>query len=93
MSHRPTAEKRVRRMVKSMRVPLPAYIDLIQWLQDRRHARNAGEARKIIYAGRVRSESHTMGKDAIFRTPSGRLLGSPLVPAHLRSSLYVTADG
>lgn len=86
--------KRLRRVAKMVSVSLPAYIDLVQWLRSHGHATSAGAARKIIAAGRVKSESHVLGKEGVVEyVVNGvpRLMGNPRVPAHLRSSLYVTA--
>lgn len=48
-------------MRKALRSSLPARFDLVQWLKDRRYADTTGQAEKIILAGRVKSESHTLG--------------------------------
>lgn len=61
MSHRPILKKRGNRMRKVLRSELPAFIDLVQYLIDRKHADTVGGAEKIILAGRVRSESHKLG--------------------------------
>lgn len=54
------ANKRLRRAERSTRKPLPAYIDLIQWVRSRSSV-TAGEARRIILAGTLKSGSHTIG--------------------------------
>lgn len=61
MSHRTTDGKKLRRLRKSLRSQLPAHIDLIDWLKTRRYAQTTGEAEQVILAGRVKSESHTLG--------------------------------
>lgn len=69
---------------------LPAYIDLIQWLRDRRYASTAGGAREIIEAGRVRSESHTLGSRlALDRTGQKTQVFEQYVPARLRDTIRV----
>jgi hypothetical protein len=62
MSSRPIEQKQRRRVAKLLRrTPLPAYIDLIEWLKDRGHAQTTGEAKKIILDGRVKADSHVLG--------------------------------
>lgn len=61
MSHRPILHKQANRLRKSMRRSPDAYIDLVDYLKARGHAQTTGEAEALILAGRVRSESHTLG--------------------------------
>jgi hypothetical protein len=62
MSHRPIARKRAAKMRKVIERQTPeTSIDLIQWLKDRRYARTTGEAKRLILAKRVVSESHPLG--------------------------------
>lgn len=61
MSHRPIMQKKLRRLKKALRAPLPVHFDLVAWLKDRRYAQTTGEANRLILAGRVRSGSHTIG--------------------------------
>lgn len=62
MSRRPISEKRAARMRKAIaRKSLPAFIDPVRWLMVRGHAKTAGAARDLILAGRLKSESHTVG--------------------------------
>lgn len=62
MSKRPIAQKKRKRVAKVFRrTPLPAYIDLVQWLVDHGHARTKREARDLILAKRVKAESHVLG--------------------------------
>jgi hypothetical protein len=61
MSHRPIARKRGDRMRKALRHTPDRYFNLIEWLCDHGHAQTAGQARKIILARRVRSDSHVLG--------------------------------
>lgn len=61
MSARSINTKRANRVRKAMRSSLPTYVDLVHWLQLHGYADTAGGARKIILAGRVRSESHKLG--------------------------------
>jgi len=61
VSSRPILKKRANRLRKVMRRTPDGFIDLIAYLKDRGYAQTTGEAEKIILAGRVRSESHTLG--------------------------------
>lgn len=62
MSHRSITDKKLNRLRKAVnRRPLPAYVDLVAWLKDRRYARSTGEAESLILAGRVKSDSHVIG--------------------------------
>jgi hypothetical protein len=86
--------KKLRRLRKSLRRSLPAYIDLIQWLKLRRYAQTTGQAEDIILAGLVVSESHTLGiAEVDVRSPDGKLqkreVVAPLVPAERRDTLRV----
>lgn len=97
MSKRPITEKQVRRIRKMMRQTPPAQIDLVQWLISHGHADNAGQARAIIAAGRVQSESHPLGREEIeehrgMGVPglgSQRYFGNPRIPANLRDTIVV----
>lgn len=63
MSHRPIRVKAANRLRKQLyRQPIDANIDLVQWLKDRHHASTTAEAEKIILAGRVKHESHVIGR-------------------------------
>jgi hypothetical protein len=95
MSHRPIEQKKLARLRKALRRTPDAYIDLVDWLQTRGYADTAGQARKIILARRVKSESHVLG---IVKMP--QLVGNKVedvdtvdqyVPARLRATLHVEA--
>ena len=74
MSHRGTLNKKLNRLRKATRVPLPAHFDLVDWLKDRRHAQTTGEANRLILAGRVRNGSHVVG---VVNEPEYDTLGKP----------------
>lgn len=65
MSHRSTTDKKIRRLRKMIRQPLPVHFDLVQWLKDRGHAQTTREAAKLILDGRVRSGSHVVGTTTV----------------------------
>lgn len=96
MSKRPTNAKRAARMRKAIeRQPLPRFIDPVQWLRDRRYAQTNGAARDIILAGRLKSESHTLGVGTEpRRQENGEVKNEKVVtrvPASYRSTLRVEA--
>lgn len=63
MSHRPIEAKKRRRVAKAFkRKQLPAYFDLVEFLVRKGHAASPREARALILAGRVKSDSHVIGK-------------------------------
>jgi hypothetical protein len=74
--------------------PLTSYIDLIDWLKTRGYAQTTGEARRIILARRVRSESHPLGVRKVSQlSAQGKVedveVVDPYVPAELRPTLRV----
>ena len=75
MSSRPIEVKKRRRVAKKLRRESPtAFFDLWQWLIDHGYARTRKEAREVILAERVRSNSHTLGitqQPVIERTGDG----------------------
>lgn len=93
MANRPILKKKLARLRKAtQRTPLPAYIDLIRWLKDRRHANTTGEALRLLVDGKVRSESHVVGRRKhSFTGPDGevheRWEPVQFVPANLRDTL------
>lgn len=93
MSKRTSQSKKIRKLRHLLRYPLPAYIDLVQYLKLRRYARTTGEAKKIILAGRVKSESHVLGIVNLPTLVDGTIKDmdhvSPLIPAHLRPTIHV----
>lgn len=86
MSHRPTRVKAANRLRKSFRQVLPSYINLVDWLVDRKHARTKREARQMILDGRVKSDSHAIGRA---KSDTGWVL-APLVPSGLARTIYIT---
>lgn len=85
-------EKKLRQLHRAIRKGrIPAYIDLVQWLRDRRYADTAGGARAIILAGRVKSESHVLGKGYVLNRSGQKVeVLDPRVPARLRDSITVS---
>lgn len=96
MSHRPIEQKKInklRRQLQQNAGSPPAFIDLVDWLQMHRHADTAGQARAIILAGRVKSESHTLGISRVPKLVANKVemvdVVDPLVPASLRPTFRV----
>ena len=98
MSRRPIERKQRRRAAKALRRrPLPAFIDLVEWLKTHGHASTTGEARQIILDKRVKSDSHTLGvKNVPTLQPNGTVkdedVVSQAVPADLRGRIRVTSE-
>lgn len=85
--------KRARRMRRAIeRKPLPAFIDPVWWLVTRGHAKSSREARDLILAGRLKSESHTVGIATEPRLQNGEVRETKVVarvPVAMRSTLRV----
>ncbi len=96
MSHRPITQKKLARLRKAVnRRQLPAWIELIDWLKLHRHADTTGQAVKLLVDGRVRSESHVIGREKVVTldTKSDKQIEkwvpTSRVPANLRGTLHV----
>jgi hypothetical protein len=91
MAHRPTERKKLRKLRRLMRRTPPAYINLFEWLKDRGYAQTTGEARTMILAGQVKSESHTVGiakaYDPLFQQEVP--YAEPFIKASLKDGLRV----
>jgi hypothetical protein len=96
MSRRPIKDKQMRRLRRALeRRPLPAWIDLVQWLKFHRHAYTTGQALRLLLDGKVKSESHVVGRERVERIINGQTVEQwePVtrVPAKLRNTLRVEA--
>lgn len=96
MSHRPIAEKKLKRLRKAIeRTPLPRYIELIDWLKDHRYADTTGQAIRLLEDGRVHSESHVIGREKVVMMDEKsnklieRWVATSRVPASLRGTIRV----
>ena len=95
MSHRPTDKKKLRGLRKALRKTPPRYINLVEWLQDRGYANTAGGARQLLIDGKVRVDSHVVGREQMLTVndadqneiPFYRV--SPLIDAKHRGSIVV----
>lgn len=96
MSRRSTQDKKVRRLRKALRRTPTPYIDLIDWLKTRGYAQTTGEAKRLILARKVMSESHPLGVRKVPQLrPDGKIedveVVDPYVPASVRDTLRVAA--
>lgn len=93
MAHRPTEQKKLRKLRKLMRQTPTRYVNLFEWLKDRGYAQTTGEARALILEGRVKSDSHTVGiakaYDPLFKAEVP--YAEPFIRAHLKAGLRVEA--
>lgn len=66
MARRPIEQKKLRRLRKAInRKPLTAYVDIEDWLVTRGHAKSKREARQLMVDGKVKAESHTVGRERV----------------------------
>lgn len=65
MAKRPIRRKQANRLRKAMRRTPDQFIDPVTWLLDHRHVRTKREARELIFAGRLRAESHKVGFEEV----------------------------
>lgn len=99
MSHRPINEKRAARARKALsrRTPKRRF-DAVKWLLDRRYVQTKGAARDLILAGRLKSESHTVGIAKELRLgpdgePRQETVVDRFLPIEYRKNLRVTQGG
>ncbi len=84
MSARHSEEKAIRRLRKALRQTPECWIDLVQWLKDRRHAQTTGEAKRLLLAGKVKVESHPVGRVTL---KNGEHILSPYIGARFRKDI------
>lgn len=87
-------QKQLRRLRKALRVGLDSHINLIEYLTDRRIAKSRKEARSMCLEGRVRVESHVVGRLEVedVAAPGGtRFILFPIVPAAARGRILVAS--
>jgi ribosome-associated protein YbcJ (S4-like RNA binding protein) len=92
MSHRPIQEKKLRKLERALRKAATpaASIDLIDWLKTRGHAQTTGAAVRLLLAGKVRVDSHIVGRQEIPVRGGKTIWGvAPMVAAHHRDSITV----
>lgn len=84
----------MRRLRKTVsRRPLPAFIDLIDWLKTRGYADTTGQATRLMVGGKVRADSHIIGRERVKFLFKGKYVErwEPVayVPASLRNAIRV----
>lgn len=62
MSHRSRADKQLNKLRKALRRTPPTFIDLPDYLVLRRMAKSRRHARELMLAGKVKRESHVVGR-------------------------------
>lgn len=94
MAKRPLLEKKVRRLRKALRNTPPTYIDLVQYLTDRRLAKSKKHARELMVAGKVMVDSHKVGRIQVPDLINGdendmRWIPQPLLSSQHRGNIVV----
>jgi hypothetical protein len=94
VSQRPILDKKLNRLRKAVRVPLPVNFDLVEYLKLHRHAQTTGAAERLILGGRVRNGSHVVGLTQVpVMQPDGQIKNEDAVervqPAKLKDGLIV----
>lgn len=89
MSHRPIEQKKRRRIAKALRRGrVPAFFDLTKWLIAKGYARSRKEARELILARKVKSDSHVVGVEKVrFKDEFGAIKEEDMVFEHLPVAL------
>ena len=94
MAKRPILDKQVARLRKALRPGTDTFIDLTEWLVDRRYAKNRKRATQMLLDGRVMVGSHRVGRFEIHDPIGGdendkRFVPQPLIRAKHRSEIVV----
>jgi hypothetical protein len=93
MSRRPILKKKAARVRKALRAPLPRSFDLVQYLLDHKHAKTKRAAREMLVEGKVRSESHILGREKMPTLVKGEVkleyVAQPYVPVEFKDKLTV----
>lgn len=106
MAKRSSQSKKLKRLRKALyRQPLPAKIDLVNWLKTRSYADSTRQAVELLKDGKVKVDSHVVGRTrqavqrplTAFETlrgdtapePELQWVASPIVPASYRDRLVV----
>lgn len=84
-------EKKIRQLRRALKKGrLPEYVNLLDWLKDRKYASTNSEAFKIISEKRVMSESHVLGLAEIEGHDGSKgTVVNQFVPARFRGNLRV----
>lgn len=97
MSARPIEAKQIAKLRKALRRTPPSSINLVEWLRDRKYANTAGGARRLLTKGKVKVDSHVIGRERAItgfeddkEAPVFGWVAAPYVPAEIRSQIQVT---
>lgn len=94
MSKRPIQQKKIRKLRRALRkAGAPqTHIDLIEWLKLHSFAQTTGEAVRLLLAGKVRVESHVVGRQRVpnpFRSNDEIWGIDPLIGSYHRGKIVV----
>lgn len=86
MSHRPIAEKKARKLRRSItKGTLPRRVNLVDWIKMRSSC-TTGQARRLIMNGALRVDSHPVGYKVV---RGGHKIFDPLIDADLASRIQI----
>lgn len=88
MSKRPITAKKLNRLRKALRRTPQGHINLIQYLKDRSYVNTSGGAKAMLVAGRVRVDSHVVGRKPDPLNPDEFVI-DPLISAEYRDRIIV----
>jgi hypothetical protein len=94
VSSRPIQQKKLRKLERAIRKGggPNAHIDLIDWLKTRGYAQTTGAAVRMLIDGKVRVDSHVVGRNEVpdpFKKDKKVWGIAPLIPAHHRDRIVV----
>ena len=95
MSERPLLQKKAARLRKALRNTPPRYFDLVQYVVD--HHRigykrlTRRQARDMILEGKVRVDSHTVGRQEIDLLGQKEWVLSPYIPVEHKARLLISS--
>lgn len=94
MSKRPTQQKKIRKLSRALRKAgaQQTHIDLIRWLKQHGHAQTTGAAVRLLLDGKVRVDSHIVGRQRVpnpFRSDEEIWGVAPLIGSYNRGKIVV----
>lgn len=92
MSHRSIESKKIEKLRRSLRQNRSTYIDLTEYLVDRRFASSRKKAEAMLVDGKVRVESHIVGRVEVpdpEKKDKTMFIPRPLLASHHRSNITV----
>lgn len=82
--------KKRRRIVKSLTIGLPAYINLVEYVKDRTNC-TTGTAKAVLLSGALKVDSHPIGYKFVKVNGRDEKVLNPLLPAELRNRIEINA--